>query len=245
MNDSRVALVTGSATGLGAAIVERLAQDGLAVVVNYRTSRQAAEALVERIRPSAVDSMALQADVSQPAEAERLIGAVLARFGRIDVLVNNAGPWLVKPAFETTVDEWNDILANNLSSTFYCCKFALASMRARHSGVIINIGSANVELARGSPTVTAYNIAKTGVVVLSRSLARTEGPFGIRVNCVNPGYMDLPTLADDERERITPQVPVRRIGSASEVADAVAYLASERASYINGAVLNVTGGLWV
>src|SRR5438046_1946374 len=155
MSNSRVALVTGSATGLGAAIVERLAQDGLTAVVNYRTSRQAAEALVERVRPTAVDSIALQADVSQPAEAERLIAAVLARFGRIDVLVNNAGPWLVKPAFETTVDEWNDILANNLSSTFYCCKFALASMRAQHSGVIVNIGSANVELARGSPSVTA------------------------------------------------------------------------------------------
>jgi NAD(P)-dependent dehydrogenase (short-subunit alcohol dehydrogenase family) len=245
MSSRRVVIVTGSATGLGTAIVERLARDGLTAVVNYRSSERAAMTLLERIHPLAPDSIAVRADVSRPQEARRLIDAALESFGQIDVLVNNAGPYLVKPAFETSVEEWDSLLAGNLSSAFYCCKFALESMRERTQGQIVNIGSANVELARGSPNVAAYNVAKTGVVVLTRSLARTEGPFGIRVNCVNPGYVDLPALADDERQRVTPQIPLRRTGTPSEVAEAIAFLVSERASYISGAVLNVHGGLWV
>ncbi|MEP7198557.1 MAG: SDR family oxidoreductase [Chloroflexota bacterium] len=245
MTEKRIALVTGSATGIGAVVVARLARDGFTLVVNYRTSQRAAEQLLTRIHPVAPDSLALRADVSKPDEAQGLIAAVLARFGQLDVLVNNAGPWLVKPAFETSVDEWRAMLDNNLSSTFYCCKFALAAMRARRQGVIVNFGSANAELARGAPNVTAYHIAKVGVVVLTRSLARTEGAYNIRVNCVNPGYVDTETISDADRAHMPAAIPLRRLGTTDEIAEAVAFLVSERASYINGAALNVHGGLWV
>jgi NAD(P)-dependent dehydrogenase (short-subunit alcohol dehydrogenase family) len=245
MSETPVAVVTGSASGIGAAIVERLARERMTLVINYRRSEGEALALRERILPLAPGSLAIQADVSKPAEARRLIDETLARCARIDVLVNNAGPWLVKSAYDTSVEEWQYILENNLSSAFYCSKFALAAMRARRAGQIVNIGSANVELARGAPNLTAYNVAKTGVVVLTRSLARTEGSFGIRVNCVNPGYVEQPALSDEERQRVASAVPLRRVGTAAEVAEAVAFLVSERAAYINGAVLNVHGGLWV
>ena len=213
--------------------------------MNYRTSEREANALLARVRAHAPGSIAVQADVSKPEEAHGLMEATLAQLGRIDVLVNNAGPWLVKPALETSVEEWQAMLDNNLSSTFYCCKFALPDMRARHSGAIVNFGSANAELARGAPNVTAYHVAKVGVVVLTRSLARTEGPFGIRVNCINPGYMDTYALSDEDRQRMPAQIPLRRLGAPADVAGAVAFLVSAQASYVNGAVLNVHGGLWV
>ena len=197
------------------------------------------------MRAHVAESIALRADVSKPDEARALMEETLAHFGRIDVLVNNAGPWLVKTPRDTSVEEWQAMLDNNLSSTFYCCKFALPAMRERQSGAIVNFGSANAELARGAPNVAAYHIAKVGVVVLTRSLARTEGPFGIRVNCVNPGYMDTYALSDDDRARMPAQIPLRRLGAPAEVADAVAFLVSPQASYVNGAVLNVHGGLWV
>src|SRR5512143_66929 len=244
MADSRVAIVTGSAKGIGAAVVERLARDGLTPVVNYRTSESDALALVERVRPLAPDAMAVRADVSRPQEAAMLVAQTLARFGRLDVLVNCAGPWLVKSAFETSVEEWRAMLDGNLSSAFYCAKFALEPMRAQGRGCIVNFGSANAELARGAPNVTAYHAAKAGVVVLTRSLARTEGPHGIRVNCVNPGFVDTYALSDADREHMPAQIPLRRIARPDEIAEAVAFLVSERASYISGEVLNVHGGLW-
>jgi len=240
----RVAIVTGSAKGIGAAVVERLAQDGLTPVVNYRRSEREANELLERVRPLAPGAFAVRADVARPDEAERLIAAVMARCGRIDVLVNGAGPWLVKGAYETSIDEWRAMLDGNLSSAFYCCKFALGPMRAQGAGCIVNFGSANAELARGAPGVAAYHAAKAGVVVLTRSLARSEGPHGIRVNCVNPGYVDTYALSDADRERMPAQIPLRRVAQPGEIAEAVAFLVSERASYVNGEALNVHGGLW-
>jgi 3-oxoacyl-[acyl-carrier protein] reductase len=245
MMERKVGLVTGSARGIGAAVVARLARDGYTPVVNYRTSEQEAEALVARVRADMPDAFSVRADVSQPDGAEALVRSVLDRLGQIDALVNCAGPWLVKPAFETTPEEWQAMIDNNLSSTFYCCKYALENMRARRHGCIVNFGSANAELARGAPNVTAYHVAKAGVVVLTRSLARTEGPFGIRVNCVNPGYVDTYALTDTDRERTPAQIPLRRLAQPDEIAEAIAFLVSERASYVNGEVLNVHGGLWV
>lgn len=243
--ERKVALVTGSARGIGAAVVARLARDGYTPVVNYRTSEREAEALVAGVRADAPEAFAVRADVSRPDEAHALVQGVLDRLGQLDVLVNCAGPWVVKPAFETTPEEWQAMLDNNLSSTFYCCKYALESMRVRRRGCIVNFGSANAELARGAPNVTAYHVAKVGVVVLTRSLARTEGPFGIRVNCVNPGYVDTYALTDADRERMPAQIPLRRLAQPDEIAEAIAFLVSERASYVNGEVLNVHGGLWV
>jgi NAD(P)-dependent dehydrogenase (short-subunit alcohol dehydrogenase family) len=197
------------------------------------------------VRSYAPASIAVRADVGKPDEAKHLIDATLQRFGQIDVLVNNAGPWLVKSAFDTSVEEWQQQLNDNLSSVFYCCKFALPALRARRQGCIINFGSANAELARSAPNITAYHVAKVGVVVLTRSLARTEGPYNIRVNCLNPGYIDTAETSDETRQTMPATIPLRRMGTPADIAAAVAFLASDEASYINGEVLNVHGGLWV
>ncbi len=242
MNDQRVALITGSTKGIGYGIAQRLAREGYAIALNYlRDADTAAQAVaeLEKLVPAA----AFQADVSDPEAARRLIDAVLERFGRLDVLVNNAGPFLLRPAAETSVEEWRAMIDGNLNSAFYCSKFALPELR-KTSGVIINIGTQNAETARGAPNTTAYNVAKTGLVVLTKSLARIEGRWGVRVNMVNPGFIETYHTTDDERAQIPPMVPLRRLGTVEDVAEAVAFLVSDRASYINGAVLNVTGGLW-
>jgi 3-oxoacyl-[acyl-carrier protein] reductase len=242
MNQQRVALITGSTKGIGYGIAQRLAREGYAIALNYlRDGEAAAQAVaeLEKLTPTA----AYRADVSDPEAARQLIEAVLERFGRLDVLVNNAGPFLLRPAADTTVEEWQAMIDGNLNSAFYCSKFALPELR-KTSGVIINIGTQNAETARGAPNTMAYNVAKTGLVVLTKSLARTEGRWGVRVNMVNPGFIETYHTTDDERTQIPPMVPLRRLGTVEDVAEAVAFLVSDRASYINGAVLNVTGGLW-
>ena len=242
MNERRVALITGSTKGIGFGIARRLAQEGYAVALNYRRDAETAAKAVaelEALTPTA----AFRADVSDPEEARQLIEAVIERFGRLDVLVNNAGPFLLRSPAETSVEEWQAMIDGNLNSAFYCSKFALPELRKR-GGVIINIGTQNAEMTRGAPNTTAYSVAKTGLVVLTKSLARVEGRRGVRVNMVNPGFIETYHTTDAERTEVPPMVPLGRLGTVEDVAEAVAFLVSERASYINGAVLNVTGGLW-
>jgi 3-oxoacyl-[acyl-carrier protein] reductase len=242
MTEQRVALVTGGTKGIGRGIARRLAKDGYAVALNYRRdSETAAEALTEI---KALTRAALfQADVADPDAAKGLIRSVVDEFGRLDVLVNNAGPFLTKTAYETTVEEWRAMVDGNLSSAFYCSKFALDHLRQAR-GVIINSGTLNAETTRGAPNTTAYTTAKSGLVVLTKSMARTEGRYGVRVNIVNPGFIDTYSTTEDDRHQIGPMVPLRRLGSTEDVAEAVAFLVSEHASYITGAVVNVHGGLW-
>ncbi|MCX7841417.1 MAG: SDR family oxidoreductase, partial [Anaerolineae bacterium] len=198
----------------GSEIATRLAQDGYTVVVNYRSDANAAQETLARVQAHAPRATAIQADVSTPEGAKHLIDETLRAFGQIDVLVNNAGPFLIKSVFETEIDEWRHILDSNLSSVFYCIKFALHSRRERKRGNMVNLGSLNVETLRGAPTTAAYNAAKAGVIVLTKSVARSEARYGIRCNVINPGFIETYATTDADRRELPSLVPLGRLGTA-------------------------------
>lgn len=245
MSDERVAVVTGSGKGIGRAIAERLAREGYRVVVNYRRDAASGHETLNAVQAVSPDSIAIQADVATPNGARELIDQTHMTFGRLDVLVNNAGPFLVKPVFDTTIDEWQEMIEGNLSSAFYCIKAALPIMRAQKSGHIINLGSLNAENARGAPTTVAYNVAKTGLVVLSKSVARSEARHGIRCNIVNPGFIETYATSDADKRELPSIIPLGALGNVQDISNLVAYLLSDQASYMTGSVINVHGGLWV
>jgi 3-oxoacyl-[acyl-carrier protein] reductase len=245
MAEERVAIVTGSGKGIGKGIARRLAADGITVVVNYVKDQTSAQGTLLQVQELAPRSIAVQADVGTAEGARRLIDETVKALGRIDVLVNNAGPFLVKSLFDTEVEEWQRILDGNLSSAFYCTKFALPTLRAQKSGNIVNIGSLNVETTRGAPTTAAYNAAKTGLVVLTKSAARSEARYGIRCNLINPGFVETYATSEADRRELPSLVPLGSLGSVEDIAEAVIFLISDKARYITGSVLNVHGGLWV
>ena len=191
---NRIALVTGSAKGIGREIALQLAQRGADVVLNYRTSQTEAEALKTRIESLGRRALAVQADVSRVEQAESLIHQVLKHFGRLDILVNNAGPFVMHTIAETSIEEWHQMLDGNLNSAFYCTRFALPVMRKQKSGHVIFIGNIKADSLRARHNSCAYGIAKTGVLLLAKTLAREEGPHGIRANVVNPGIIDTGNL---------------------------------------------------
>lgn len=245
MTSDRIALITGGTRNIGLAIALGLAEDGYVPIVTYQRNRTAADEALRQLRAVSPAALAVQADATAPAAVENVIRLIVDQFGRLDVLVNNVGPFLVRSALETSIAEWRMILDGNLSSAFYCSKAALPLMRQQQSGSIINLGSLNVELARGASTAVAYNIAKAGLVVLTRSLARSEGPYGIRVNMVNPGFIETENTTDEDRTMLPPVIPLRRLGQPGDVAAAVRYLVSDDAAYVTGTIFTVSGGLWV
>jgi NAD(P)-dependent dehydrogenase (short-subunit alcohol dehydrogenase family) len=245
MDENQVAIVTGGSRGIGRAIAEQLGRDGYTVVVNYRHDAASAQDTLNAVRGLSPRSIMTQADVGTPEGARQLVEASQAEFGRVDVLINNAGPFLVKSVFDTTVEEWDYILRNNLSSAFYCIKFALPFMRSQKRGHVINLGSLNAENARGAPTTTAYNVAKTGLVVLTKSVARSEARHGIRCNIINPGLIETAATSEADKRELPSIIPLGVLGKPEEIAATVEFLLSDRARYITGAVINVHGGLWV
>ncbi|KPJ53107.1 hypothetical protein AMJ39_05885 [candidate division TA06 bacterium DG_24] len=240
-----VGLVTGGARGIGSEIARELARRGADIAISYLASEERAAEVRESIRKMGRRSEYFQADVSHIDEVERLIGVVWSELGGLDILVNNVGPFLHKKVGDLALEEWHSTIDTNLHSTYYCCRAALPRMRERGWGRIINIAVAGSDRARAAVMTAPYAIAKLGVVVLSRTLARVEAPHGITVNVVSPGLMDNGSLSDEEREKISNGVPAGRPGLPSDVAGAVAYLASDSASYVTGANITVSGGWMV
>jgi len=241
--------VTGSTRGIGKAIAFRLARDGFRVALNYARDRHDAARAVEEARALPSPVVALQADVSRPEECERLIQDAVRVLGRVDVLVNNVGPFLERPLTETSDAEWRRMVDGNLGSAFFCARAVLPSMRAGRSGSIVNVSALNAEVSPGmSHEAPAYFVAKTALAMMTKSMASLEGRHNIRINAVSPGFIETESYAEwdpVDQDRWRSRIPLGRFGRPDEVAEAVAFLVSERAAYISGTVLHVHGGLWI
>jgi 3-oxoacyl-[acyl-carrier protein] reductase len=242
----RVVLVTGASRGIGAEVAVAAAAEGARVAVHYRTSHEAAERTLARVRDAATgtESGGFEADLRDGAAAEALVGRVIERFGRIDGLVNNAGRTLVGPFLETSPDDWDDVLRTDLTAAFHTCRAALPSMVERGSGSIVNVASRLGQM--GIAETAAYSAAKAGLIGLTRALAKEFGPRGIRVNAVAPAVtvtdMTTDLVDSDEGRRRLRDMPLGRFGRADEVADTVVFLLSDRASLYLGQTLNPNGG---
>lgn len=229
------ALVTGSARGIGRALVLRLAREGYDVAVHYRSSAKEAQAVAEEARSFGVTATVVRADVTDRAEATALVDEAAARLGRLDVLVNNVGAYHYGPLEDLEADTWHEMLDSNLTSTFHTCQRAAPLLRGSPQGRIVNVGYAGSDALSGRPGIVAYQIAKTGVLLYSRALAKREAPHGTTVNVLAPGVME------NSVTKPRGEIPMGRPGTLDEIAAALAYLVSIEAQYVTGAFLPVSG----
>jgi len=237
----RVALIPGGARGIGRAIALSLGGRGWDVAVCYRTSRSEGESLVAALGEAGRHALALQADVSRPEAARALVREVEAELGRIDALVNCAGPYHRVPLMEETIEGWHAMFDNNLHPVFYLSREVAPAMMERKWGRIVNFSVANAEQQVGQPGVTAYYIAKVGVLVLTRSLAKALAPHGITVNAISPGFIDSGSAPLEEMSKMVRNIPAGYVGSTQDVAEAVAFLLSDEARYVNGSNIHLSG----
>ncbi len=240
----KVAVVTGASRGIGRGIALRLAEEGCKVVVNYNRSADAAQEVVDQIKAMGGEAVAIQADVSDAAQAQQLIKETLNIFGRIDILVNNAGTTRDTLLLMMKEKDWDLVINTNLKSCYNVTKAALRSMMKQRSGRIINISS--VSGLTGQAGQTNYSASKAGMIGFTKALAKEVGSRNITVNAVAPGY--VPTaltevLPDEIKETLIKMTPLGRAGTPEDIAGAVAFLASDDAAYITGQVLTVDGGL--
>lgn len=240
---SKIAVVTGAGSGIGRAIAQQLAAEGATVVVsdiNAETAKETAAGLGN-------NSIGLRTDVTSRDSVDEMVAAVTGEFGRIDILVNNAGWDKVGPFLDSSIADWDRIIAINLYGTLHCSQAVLKVMAEQGSGSVINIGSDAGRV--GSSGEAVYSAAKGGVVALSKTLAREMARSNVNVNCVCPGPADTPLFAgiSEEnpklRQALEKAIPMRRLAQPSDLAAAVVFFASDEASYITGQTLSVSGGL--
>jgi 3-oxoacyl-[acyl-carrier protein] reductase len=235
MND-RIALVTGSSRGLGRNIALRLADDLAGVAVHFKSAQKEAENVVGDIGAKGKLSGSFQADLIQEDQARTLIQEVENRFGRIDILVNNVGPILEKPWDQLSSEDWDFMWRGNLGSAYHCMKAVLPGMKKRKWGRIINLGFSRVEQLVAYRDIVPYAAAKTGLLILTRSVAASVASDGITVNMVSPGLLEGGVLPKNQN------IPAGRLGTFDDVSSAVKFLVSEHADYITGTNLIVSGG---
>jgi acetoacetyl-CoA reductase len=240
-----VAVVTGASRGLGRAIAEELGSGGAKVVVNYSSSEGPAKEVAEKISSNGGEAITVQADVSDAEQAQRLIDETIEAYGRIDVLVNNAGINIDKTLKKLSVDDWDKIIQVDLNSAFYTVHAALPHMVEQESGTIINMSSFVGEA--GNVGQANYSAAKAGLLGFTRTAALELARYGITVNAICPGFIDtdmVQNIPDEAREKILKTVPLRRFGDPSEIGRAVRFLVVD-GDYMTGQTLDINGGVYM
>ncbi|HLZ35272.1 MAG TPA: SDR family oxidoreductase [Nitrospira sp.] len=238
---AQVALITGGAKGIGRGIALDLAAQKWKVAICYRTSESEAKQTASAIAERGGQVLAVRCDVSDPVAAKNLAARVEQEWGRIDVLINGAGPYHRVNLFEETVEGWNEMFDGNLHPIFYLAQAVAPGMKARKSGRIINFSMANADQLISQPDVTAHYIAKAGVLILTRTLAKLLAPHGITVNAVSPGFIDSGSAPPGELAGMTKRIPAGYIGTVDDTVAAVRYLLSAEARYVNGANIQISG----
>jgi len=243
MNErSKVALITGGARGIGRSIGLSLAERGWSIALCYRTSRKEGEETAREVQELGGSAMALQCDVSDPDAAEELTRQVENEWGGIDVLINCAGPYHRINLLEETIEGWHSMFSNNLHPVFYLSRVIAPGMKERGWGRIVNFSMAKADQQVAQPQLTAHYIAKVGVLILTRSLARLLAPHGITVNAISPGFIDSGSAPQQELEKMTKHIPAGYIGTTQDVVGVVNFLLTEEARYVTGTNIQVSGG---
>lgn len=242
----KTAIVTGGARGIGAAIVKKLCGMGYSTAIVYFGSEEKALALSSALISDGFDAFPVKADVRDPAAADEAVDRIFRLNGRIDLLVNNAGIAGQKLLQDVTNEDWADMIGVNLSGPFYFCRAVLPHMLRAHAGRIVNVASMWGQV--GAAMETAYSASKAGVIGLTKALAKETALSGVTVNCVCPGAVDTDMLAgfsEEDIRALCEEIPAGRLGSPEEIAEAVAFFAEEKNSYLTGQILGVNGGFVV
>lgn len=239
----KTALVTGASGGIGSAAVRALASD-YCVAVHYNNGKEKAEELCREISAAGGMTALFGCDISDSASVSEMFADIKKQLGGVDLLVNNAAVALNRLAIDVSDEEWRRVMAVNLDGCFYCCREALRGMVSRQSGVIINVSS--IWGITGASCEAVYSASKAGIIGLTKALAKEYGPSGIRVNCIAPGVIDTPmngNLSETDLDALREETPLGRLGTPEEIAECIAFLASEKASFITGQVISPNGGI--
>ena len=238
----RVALITGGARGIGRAVALDLAGRGWSVAICYRKSAREATEVIDAIRRKGSRGLALECDVSDAKAGTQMVHRVEKEWGRIDALINCAGPYRRVSLLEKTVEGWHSMFDNNLHPVFYLSQAVASGMIERKWGRIVCFSMANADQLIAQPQLTAHYIAKVGLLVLARSLARLLAPHGITVNAISPGFVDSGSAPKEELASMAKKIPAGYVGTVEDAASAVRFLLSEEARYVNGANIHLSGG---
>lgn len=243
--EGKKTLITGGSRGIGAETAILFAKSGSDVAITYASRKYAAEEVQDKVRSLGRECLAFQADFSKKEDSLKMTGLILEAWGHIDVLVNNAGIWTYGEMGSMDGKVWQETIKVNLDSIFYVCNAVVPSMKARKRGWIINVSS--TAGVRGEAYHSHYAASKGAIISLTKSLAAELGPFGIRVNCVAPGWVDTDMCADafsdkEFRKEVENSIPLQRIPIPEDIAGPILFLASNLARHITGEVLNVNGG---
>lgn len=241
MTDQRTALVTGGARGIPRAVALDLARQGYKTAICYRTSRADAESALQEIQEHA-PGLSMAADVSQPDQAEALVRRVREELGPVTVLVNGAGPYHRLNLLKETPEGWREMFDHNLHPVFYLSRLVAHDMKEAGWGRIVNFSMANADRLMAQPNVTAHFIAKSGVLILTRTLAKLLAPHGVTVNAISPGFIDSGSADADEMEAMAAKIPAGGLGQVEDAVACVRFLMSKDAAYVNGSNLHLSGG---